>query len=111
MIVRNSQGREFLVRVVSKGDRHGLDDCLVHDKDDQLVEFYDQTYVNKNGFGPRGQFVAAYCASTLANRRHPGAGLCLDGGVPEWNIDGPAFAPVTEMIRSLVKSCGQEATT
>ncbi len=99
-IITNDQGRSFLVRVVMKGDRYGLDDCLTHDKADPLIELYDQTYAGKKGFGPRGQFVSRYYATTLAD--HPtGQGLCLDGGIPVWSIDGKAAAPVIEMARKL----------
>ena len=45
MIIRNSSGREFYVRVVFKGEHYGREDCLTHDKADPLIEFYDRAHV------------------------------------------------------------------
>jgi len=99
--VTNGNGREFLVRFVYKGDAYGLDDCLTHDEDEPMVEFYDTTFSEKNGgeFGERGQFVSRYNVSTLA--KHGGLGLCLDGGNREvWSLDGASFYPVVQRCRS-----------
>jgi len=96
MIITNTNGRSFFVRTVLKGDKYGLDDRLTHDRDDPMIEFYDAQYANVRSFGPRGQFVSRYYVSTLA--KHPtGAGLCLDGGVPEWSVDAAALAPVLRL--------------
>jgi hypothetical protein len=99
MIVRNSSGREFYVRVVFEGERYGLNDCLTHDKADPLIEFYDRAHVGGD-FGPRGQFVSRYYASTLAEHE-PGVGLALNGGIPVWSVDGVALAPVVATAKSL----------
>jgi hypothetical protein len=80
-IVTNSDGREFLVRKVTTGIRYGLNDCLVHDEEAPMVEFYDRTYRGET-FGPRGQFVGRYYLSTLTGRG--GGGLNLHGGVDNW---------------------------
>lgn len=100
MKVTNDEGRTFLVRVVHKGEKYGLDDCLTHDEADPLIEFYDQS-VNLKSWGPRGQFVSRYYASTLAERSP--YGLNLLGYVPEWKIDAAAMEPVRELARSLRK--------
>lgn len=107
MIVTNRDGRSFFVRVVFKGDTYGRGDCLTHDKSDPLIEFYDRTYAKRNdsvreevSFGPRGQFVSRYYASTLADH-DPDQGLCLNGGVDAWKIDAAALAPVLTMARTL----------
>jgi hypothetical protein len=100
MIVTNANGRAFFVRTVLQGDRYGLGDRLTHDNADPMIEFYDYQYANVRAFGPRGQFVSRYYVSTLA--KHPkGAGLCLDGGVPEWSVDGRALAPVLHLATQL----------
>ena len=98
-IVTNDKGRKFGVRVVKKGDRHGRNDCLTHDKADPLIEFYDMSADPKK-FGPRGQFVSSYYASTLAYMRD-GTGLRLHGGVPEWEVDGATLRPVLTVARAL----------
>jgi len=75
----------WTVRLVHKGERYGLDDVLLHDEDDPLVEFYDaEQSVQK--FGPLGQFVNRYYASTLLARNDPHAPLALDMGTPEWTV-------------------------
>ena len=47
---------DYNVRLVTKGDRYGLNDCLVHEEDKPMVEFYS-TKVQKTG---RGYFVSRY---------------------------------------------------
>lgn len=101
MVVRNTNGREFLVRVVRKGDRYGLDDCLTHDKPEPLIEFYDLKYAGTK-FGERGQFVSRYYASTIA-KHVPGVGLDLHMGVDGWKVDGPAMVAVINLARETMK--------
>ena len=73
---------EYNVRLVTKGDRYGLNDCLVHDEDKPMVEFYKRGYPVH---GPRGFFVSRYYCGTLLNEPgfmghdHHDAGLCLHG--------------------------------
>ena len=38
------QLEKFNVRIVNKGDRYGRADCLTHDDDRPMVEFYDRRY-------------------------------------------------------------------
>ena len=99
--VTNDQGRKFNVRIVRKGDAYGLRDCLTHDDDKPLVEFYDAT-VNPARFGERGQFVSRYYVDTLTGRDglgrdlRDGGGLSLCGGVPVWTLDDEAAAQAVE---------------
>jgi hypothetical protein len=102
MIITNGNGRQFFVRTVLQGDRYGLNECLTHDKDRPLVEFYDYTYANQKTFGPRGQFVARYYVSTLLKDHRPGTGLCLDGGIPEWNVDAAPYSVVVALLTPLL---------
>lgn len=83
--VTNGAGRDFLVRIVTRGGKYGLRDCLTHDKSDPLVEFYDKTY-REGRFAERGQFVSRYYLSTLNERRDEERGLGLDGGVSAWVV-------------------------
>jgi hypothetical protein len=100
LVVTNANGRSFLVRVVAKGDRYGLHDCLLHDKADPLIEFYDLTYKDQKTFGPRGQFVTRYYARTIAAHER-GTGLDLMGNEPNWKLDAPALAPVLDLARAI----------
>lgn len=81
----------FLVRIAFKGDRYGRLDCLVHDKDDPLVEFYDASI----GDTPRGYFVKRYYLETLIAAPSPrqvrAQGLLLDTGDPRWCLDDLSF--------------------
>jgi hypothetical protein len=86
---------KFNVRVVSKGDRYGLDFCLTHNKDEPLVEFYDARYPHTEF----GQFVSRYNFSTIWERDD--AGLCLDGGEPEWSICADDMAAVRAWLAPL----------
>jgi len=100
--VQNDSGRRFNVRIVRRGDRYGLNDCLTHGEgkneirasiasrgyDGAMIEFYDAKYENAPGFGSRGQFVTRYYLSTLAlDARKSDCGLDLHGGVAEWKIN------------------------
>lgn len=86
-----SHGTPFLVRVVFEGDRYGRLDCLVHDQEEPLVEFYDAS----NGDTPRGYFVSRYYLETLINPRNGSLinreGLLLDTGSPHWMLDALAL--------------------
>lgn len=82
----------FLVRVVFPGDRYGRLDCLVHDKEDALVEFYDASIEDT----PRGYFVSRYYLETLIGTPEPTGrvqieGLLLDTGDHRWSLDGRAL--------------------
>ena len=87
IVVRNApgrspySGREFLVRVLEKGDRYGLGNKLVYDQKEPQIEFYDTKYADDPRFAPDGQFVQRYYAFTLADPRL-GTGLDLWGTSP-----------------------------
>ncbi len=76
-------GRWF-VKVIRQGDCYGLKGCLVHTDAEPSVEFYDSNQ-DPDKFGPLGQFVSRYYLTTLL-QHDLGAGLCLDGGIPEWSV-------------------------
>lgn len=86
--VVNSAGRAFNVRLVRQGERFGLNDCLVHDKDDPLVEFWDATYEHDPRFTRGlGQFATRYYLSTLVERQSPHP-LVLCGHESAWTVTG-----------------------
>ncbi len=114
MIITNpGNGRQFLVRIVFKGDRYGLGDALVHRDDEPLIEFYSRKHASYGesvtdpalpgfpGFGPRGQFCSRYNASVLAEHR-VGAGIMLAGDVPSWNVEASVLDPVIATARALL---------
>ena len=37
---------KYNVRIVNKGDRYGREDCLTHDDDRPMAEFYDRRYAS-----------------------------------------------------------------
>ena len=90
-----SENIDFKVRVVFEGDKYGLNNCLVHDKREPLVEFYDQKQ-----FKGKGQFVSRYNSSVLIDR--PSNGLNLDGGVPSWSINGSNMEKITEWLNVIL---------
>ena len=97
--VVNNAGRAFNVRLVRKGDRYGLDNCLVHDKDDPLIEFWDATYEHDARFTPGlGQFVSRYFLATLTGQdgfggdRRGSSGIDLCGHVAAWKVTGDNVA-------------------
>lgn len=78
----NHHGRTFSARVIERGDRYGLDNCLTYDKDEPVIEVYDDTR------GRFGQFTGGrYYLSTFYNAAAAERGIALQGGVPEWTID------------------------
>jgi hypothetical protein len=109
--VVNDSGRAFNVRLVRKNDRYGLNDVLVHDKDEPLVEFWDATYERDPRFTPGlGQFVTRYGLDTLTGRdgfghdhRRSPRGIALCGHVPAWTVTGgnvvDAIAAVAVALR------------
>ena len=88
--VTNSNGNKFLVRILSKGDRYGLNGCLVNDKDEKLVEVYDAEYAHTEF----GQFISRYFMATLLEGNSRNAGINLYGGEPKWQIDSQNWRKV-----------------
>lgn len=93
----------FNVRMVRQGERYGLKDCLVHDRADPLVEFYDAR-ASAEKFGPRGQFVSRYFATTLMGRPDLDAGLLLDTGSHDWCVGSAGMRAVMAFIRSSLEA-------
>ena len=100
--VINDGGRPWTARLVFKGMSYGLDFKLVYDKDEPLVEFYDARHEHT----PYGQFASRYYAETLLKGHESGrtaGGICLDGGVPGWNLSGAALGRVLDWVRAAIK--------
>lgn len=91
----------FNVRILRKGERYGLNDCLTHDEEAPLVEFYDFRYHNDDDW-KRGQFVSRYYAETLFENvidRYL-YGLQLYGEVPEWTVPQEQMRQIMHWLES-----------
>jgi hypothetical protein len=112
--VVNDAGRAFNVRLVRKGDRYGLDDCLVHDKDEPMIEFWDATYENDPRFtAGLGQFVSRYFLATLTGQDGYGgdhqrgsSGIDRCGHVAVWKVTS---ANVVAAIAAAEAALGEAA--
>jgi hypothetical protein len=87
---------KFNVRIVNKGDKYGLNDCLVNDKA-PMVEFYDTRYPHTQ----YGQFVSRYYVDTILDGSD--CGLCLDGGVPSWTVSAEDMKTVRGFLKEISK--------
>lgn len=91
---------KFNVRIVRKGGRYGLNNCLTHDKDEPMVEFYDSRYPHTE----HGQFVSRYYVATILGTDRYGSGeggLCLDGGNrDQWTVSEKDMDTVREYLRN-----------
>jgi len=81
--------KELTVKILKQGDKYGLLNCLTHDENEPLVEFYSGKY-----------FISRYYAKTLLK----GAvnGLCLDGGQRQFDIDLATMMSIRAFIRETI---------
>lgn len=87
-----STNKSWMVRIVKQGDKYGLNNCLTHFQSASMVEFYDTS----NG----EQFVSRYYVETFLGIED-GVSLMLDGGSPQWNLDGESVGSVKEWIKKV----------
>lgn len=87
---------KFNVRIVNKGDKYGLNDCLVNDEK-PMVEFYDTRYPHTQ----YGQFVSRYYVETILDGSE--CGLCLDGGEPSWTVSAEDMKTVRSFLKEIAK--------
>jgi hypothetical protein len=80
-----AKAQDFTIRVVSKGQTYGLDNCLVHDSLDPLVEFYATKWASEE-FGVFGQFCSRLSLSSLLKRESLGTPWQLDLSIPSWHL-------------------------
>lgn len=99
MVVTSTNGVRFRARIVTKGDRYGLDMRLTWESDDDGVEFYDTRYPHTEF----GQFVSRYYIETILGNDGLGLGdrhgLDLCGYVDDWKIDARAMNIVRAWLR------------
>lgn len=101
----------MIARLVRPGEGYGKWDEKNHEflsgnqSNELVVEFYDARY---NHAGPiEGQFISRYNLSTLEEVGQD-RGLCLDGGVPDWNIGKKEFGEVVAWAERLREKMGVE---
>lgn len=81
MFVINKQGVPFNVRLA---------------ENDTIIKFYDARYIDK--FGELGQFVSSYYVETIIDHDR---GLCLDGGVYDWQVSEENMMEIIDWLKSL----------
>lgn len=100
--------RNFTARILRRGDKYGLNDCLTWGMDkstppdwqDRLgVEFYDATYAGDQRFPPLGQFVSRYYLGSILGGT---GGLDLQGDVAAWKISADAMVEIRAWAASLI---------
>lgn len=97
--------REFVVKIVWKGDPYGRDLSLTN-YDKPIVEFYDATYAETDAFGPYGQFVGSYYIETLLER-DVDRPLSLWTSIPEWTVPAEGMAEVREWLTLQVEQASK----
>lgn len=103
-------GRIYGVRVVFSGGMYGLNDCLRHDHDDPLIEFYLlrgsrlTTGELIEIHGPRGFFTSRYYLSTLKDScTEDKRSLMLEGSDPRSGVDHHTLSMILLWISTLEK--------
>ena len=76
-------GVPFNTRLIQRGDHYGRDNCLTHNDDRPMIEFYDARYP----YTAYGQFVSRYYIETLTEGQSLRYGLDLHGGEADWKVD------------------------
>lgn len=104
-IFTNSDGRDFLVRVVPVGAWRDKEKKFINDKSPGVC-FYDTEYADDGTFGPWGQFVARYHVSTMLE--HGPNHLVMNGSVANWFIDGCTMEHINKWLYSIVLSSARE---
>jgi len=78
----------FGARIIPVGAVYGL--SAVNKYDAPLIQFYDCDYIRPDSCWPYGQPVSQYFLSTFMGIKDNG--LCMDCGVPKWNLSAGQVA-------------------
>ena len=92
----------FNVRILRKGEKYGLEDCLTHKERKPLVEFYDYRHRDDKEW-KRGQFVSRYYAETLL-KHNLNFGLLLYGDSPEWTVSADYMRKILAWLRQELRT-------
>ena len=106
-IGKNTNGVPFNSRFLNKGDAYGRNNCLVHEVDDLVVEFFDARYPFWSDTDGQvlGQFVSSYYVKTLLGEDGYSVtdsretGIDLHGGEPDWFVTGEQVAKALEFLK------------
>jgi len=106
-IGKNTNGVPFNSRIVKKGEAYGRDNCLVHEEDEPVVEFFDARYPFWSDTDGQvlGQFVSSYYVKTLLSKDGCSTtdsretGIDLHGGEPDWFVTGEQVAKALEYLK------------
>jgi hypothetical protein len=85
------------VRIVPVGGTRGTSNSLINTQNQPIVEFFDKNNT-QSGENNLGQFVQAYCLSTLLERDT--AGLDLYASVPEWKVSRDDMLQITHQLHA-----------
>ena len=94
---QNHHGRSFTFTIINTGDAYGKDLCLTN-HNAPMVEVWDTTSTRTT------QMVSRYYINTLLGFGEYSMGdcwqrgLCLDGGVPAWNINADDLTHVHQWL-------------
>lgn len=97
---------KWRVHIVAPGAHYGANNCLTHDGDRSMVEFWDMSV--KKGDFPNGQFVSRYYVETLLEDKWGAGpevlmqhGLCLDGDNADvWSVSGAEMTKVYDWFKN-----------
>lgn len=107
--ITTERGVPMNIQIIDKGDIYGLRGALRHNKDnDPLIEFRDARHISPKE--PQGQMISRYYISTLLKSKNnlDTVGMCLDGRVPEWDVDGASMRSVLEFARNYLSQNKQD---
>lgn len=88
-----SSGIPFRTVIIEQGDKYGLNNVLTNNNRDPIIQFFDRRFNHSEN----GQFISSYYMHTLLNH-NPNNGLCLQGGVLDWNISMTGMALVVNWL-------------
>jgi len=94
----------WTLRFVPIGGVYGRTHSLTNNEIEPLIEFYDFRHkfeTSPNG-DMLGQFVSRYHAGSLLDRHY--SGLCLDGGVSDWNLDAETMHTAKAIIENWLQA-------
>lgn len=83
--ITQNLGAPLIVRKVPVDQRHDLirkTDCPTGE---ELIEFYDASFIKEPGFQPYGQYIGSYCQSKLVKKAEQD--LIINSRVPQWFVE------------------------
>lgn len=78
----NEQGHALMAKTINKGDKYGLNDCLVHDENEPLIGFYGSSDLSYPiSFYYRATLMGQHDENLAFLNERPAAlhGVCLCG--------------------------------